>query len=204
MTVTVNERNDTPTVENEISDQTATEDSSFSFTIPSNTFDDLDQDTLTLSSDIPGGSWLSLNSASGVISGTPANSDVGTHSITVTASDGRGASVSDAFVITVNNENDAPVVTLGGTSSGDFVEDNGLDLRVNDVAFTATGTNLSDIDVGDELISLQVTYPDNLSVDDEIRIRDGISTDNDTVIALSSSGVTSGSTTVNSVLMILL
>ena len=43
-------------------------------------------------------------------SGTPANEDVGELAIAVTATDGRGAAVSDDFRLTVNNTNDVPVL----------------------------------------------------------------------------------------------
>src|SRR5207249_1862344 len=93
-----------------IPDQPATEDSPFSFTFADNTFADVDAgDALTFSaSGLPG--WLSFNAGTRTFSGTPANADVGTVSVTVTATDGSSASVSDTFDMKVANTNDAPSV----------------------------------------------------------------------------------------------
>ncbi|MCE9680717.1 putative Ig domain-containing protein, partial [Shewanella sp. AS1] len=46
----------------------------------------------------------------GTFTGTPTNSDVGTTSITVTATDSQGATVTSTFNLVVNNVNDAPVL----------------------------------------------------------------------------------------------
>ncbi|WP_445223120.1 putative Ig domain-containing protein [Cellvibrio sp. OA-2007] len=54
--------------------------------------------------------WLSFDAVTRTFSGTPANADVGTVSIDVIASDGNGGTVTDTFVITVANTNDAPTV----------------------------------------------------------------------------------------------
>ena len=110
-----NNSNDAPTVLNLISNQTATEDSEFSFTVPSDTFLDVDLgDSLTLSAIAEDGSaeatWLSFDTSTGIFSGTPTNNDVGTVNITVTATDKAGETVSDTFTITVENTNDSPTV----------------------------------------------------------------------------------------------
>ncbi|WP_152625203.1 putative Ig domain-containing protein, partial [Cellvibrio sp. OA-2007] len=81
----------------------------------SNTFSDVDVgDTLTYSAQLAGGgalpAWLSFDAVTRTFSGTPANADVGTVSIDVIASDGNGGTVTDTFVITVANTNDAPTV----------------------------------------------------------------------------------------------
>ena len=107
--LTVQNVNDGPTVANAIADQAATEDQVFNFTVPANTFDDVDGDALTLSATgLP--AWLSFTPGTGAFSGTPANADVGVANITVTATDPSNEAVSDAFTITVNNVNDAPTV----------------------------------------------------------------------------------------------
>ncbi|HSC69570.1 MAG TPA: putative Ig domain-containing protein, partial [Cellvibrio sp.] len=101
--------NDAPTVTNTIPDQNATEDVAFSFQFASNTFSDIDAGTNLIYSTSALPSWLTFNAATRTFSGTPLNAHVGPVSITVTASDG-SLSVSDTFVITVINANDAPVV----------------------------------------------------------------------------------------------
>jgi len=114
-TLTVENTNDAPTVANIIEDQTATEDSEFSFTVPSETFLDVDaSDSLTLSAIAEDGSelptWLSFDAETQTFSGTPTNDDVGTLNIKVTATDTESESVSDTFTLTVGNTNDAPTV----------------------------------------------------------------------------------------------
>ncbi|MBL0868907.1 hypothetical protein G5647_21100, partial [Pectobacterium carotovorum] len=94
--------------------QSVAQDGSLSFTVPAGTFTDPDGDTLTLSATLADGTalpaWLSFNPATGTFSGTPANGDVGSLTIKVTATDGSSASVSTTFGLTVTNVNDAPVV----------------------------------------------------------------------------------------------
>ena len=112
--LTVNNVNDDPTVDNPIADQSATQDVSFNFQFASDVFGDLDGDSLTytaaLDDSSPLPSWLTFDDATRIFSGTPANSDVGSITIRVTADDGNGGSVFDDFVLTVNNVNDDPTV----------------------------------------------------------------------------------------------
>ena len=49
-----------------------------------------------------------FDAATRTFSGTPLNGDVGTITVTVTADDGNGGTVSDTFDIVVGNTNDAP------------------------------------------------------------------------------------------------
>lgn len=116
---------------------TVNEDALYSFTA---TASDVDVgDSLTFSiANAP--SWLSINASTGVVSGTPANDDVGTASnIVVSVSDGTTSASLSAFAITVINTNDAP--TISGTPA----------------VIAAVGTNYSftptasDVDVGDSL-----------------------------------------------------
>ena len=112
--LTVTNINDAPVVATPIPPQSIAQDGSLNFTVPVGTFTDPDGDTLTLSATLADGSalpsWLSFNPATGTFSGTPANGDVGSLSIKVTANDG-DASVSTTFNLTVTNVNDAPVVS---------------------------------------------------------------------------------------------
>ena len=133
---------------NAITDQSATEDAVFSYTVPANTFADVDVgDTLTYSATKTDGSalptWLTFNAATRTFSGTPLNDDVGTLSVKLTATDGASASVFDTFEVTVANTNDAPLALA-----------NTVALNEN-----ATSANLvaslladdSDVDAGDTL-----------------------------------------------------
>src|SRR5690606_28392725 len=51
-----------------------------------------------------------FNAATRTFSGTPADGDVGTITIDVTANDGNGGTVTDTFTLTVADANDAPTV----------------------------------------------------------------------------------------------
>ncbi|OGA04114.1 MAG: hypothetical protein A3H35_09190, partial [Betaproteobacteria bacterium RIFCSPLOWO2_02_FULL_62_17] len=109
--------NRAPSLENSIADQLAQEDSPFLCVLPADTFVDPDaQDSLVYSvaqaSGEPLPAWLSFDAASLTLGGTPANIDVGTLSLIVTAIDQGGLSVSDAFELSVANSNDAPVLAL--------------------------------------------------------------------------------------------
>jgi surface protein len=69
---------------------------------------DSDGDEVTIvANTIP--SWATYSG--GVLSGTPANKDVGTYPVKFTATDGRGGEAVQEFTITVQNVNDAPVFT---------------------------------------------------------------------------------------------
>ncbi len=78
ITITIDGAEDAPSLDNLIADQTATEDAAFSFTVPANTFSDVDaSDTLTytatLSDDSPLPAWLSFDALTQTFSGTPTN-----------------------------------------------------------------------------------------------------------------------------------
>jgi Ca2+-binding RTX toxin-like protein len=153
--ITVENVNDAPTVANPIIDQTTMEDAVFNFTIPGNTFADVDVgDTLTYSATLADGtalpSWLTFDLMTMTFSGTPTNDDVGTLSLKVTATDNAGARVSSDFNITVENVNDAPFV-VNPIADQSTLEDSLF-------SFTIPGNTFADIDVGDTL-----TYSATLS-----------------------------------------
>ena len=111
----------------------ATEDAAYSYTFTAT--DANAGDTLTLSAPtLP--AWLSFVAGTGVLSGTPVNADVGDHNVTLRVNDGT-VDVDQAFVITVANTNDAPVITSSATPS---VAEN------TTAVITVTAT---DADVGD-------------------------------------------------------
>nr|WP_254448307.1 tandem-95 repeat protein [Marinobacterium sp. xm-a-152] len=148
-TPVVTPTNDTPTLVNAISDQSVAEDSDFSFVVPTNTFADVDAgDVLILSATLSDGSalpgWLSFDDQTNTFSGTPLNADVGTLSVTVTATDIADTSVSDTFDLVVTNTNDTPTApSISVAEDEDAI-----------VAITLTG---ADIDVGDAIDSYSVT-----------------------------------------------
>ena len=122
--ITVQNTNDAPEVGTPLSDLRALEDSAFSFTLPAGSFRDVDIGdelayTATLANGDPLPDWLSFDAQTGTFSGTPANGDVGSVSVRLTATDLAGAQVSQTFAIEVANVNDAPEVgVLLGNQSG--------------------------------------------------------------------------------------
>ncbi|WEF10710.1 putative Ig domain-containing protein [Pectobacterium actinidiae] len=112
--LTVTNVNDAPVLATPIPAQSVSQDGSLNFTVPAGTFTDPDGDTLTLSATLANGSplpaWLSFNPATGTFFGTPGNTDVGSLSIKITATDPSNAAISTTFSLTVTNVNDAPVV----------------------------------------------------------------------------------------------
>ncbi len=105
-TLTIAETNNPPIVDQAIADQKATTETIFNFTIPENTFSDVDlEDTLTYTATLDNGdplpSWLSFNPNELTFIGTPTNDNVGSLNIKVTATDSALAQVSDVFALTV-------------------------------------------------------------------------------------------------------
>ena len=147
--------NDAPTVANEIPDQQATEDVAYSFAFAANAFDDVDAgDNLTysatLSDDNPLPAWLTFTPATRTFSGTPANTDVGTITVKVTAMDDSAASVSDEFDLEVINTNDPPVISDLGNQV--LNEDDSLTYTISEL--------LEYVHDPDHLDSLLIFIPD--------------------------------------------
>ena len=75
------------------------EDAAYSYTVTTN---DVDSDTVTITG-TTAASWMSFNTNTGALTGTPTNSHVGSHSVVIsTASDGNGGSVTDTFSVVVS------------------------------------------------------------------------------------------------------
>ena len=146
-----------PPTASTLTDQTATEDESFSYTVPA--FTDLDEDTLTYTaaqsndSALPG--WLSFNADTHTLSGTPLESDTpATHTLRITASDGT-LSTSATFTLTVKEVNDPPVTSNDSASVAE-----GGTLNINSSTLLA---NDSDPE-GATLSVTTVSNPDNGTV----------------------------------------
>lgn len=155
--IVVANTNDAPTVANALADQNASQGSVFTYTFAANSFADMDVgDTLTYTATLSGGgalpAWLAFNASTRTFSGTPANGDVGAITVTVTASDGNGGSISDSFDLTVANTNDAPVVANA------LIDQNATE----DAAFSYTfaPNSFTDPDTGDTL-TYTATLSDN-------------------------------------------
>ncbi|MEN9416874.1 MAG: hypothetical protein RI988_494, partial [Pseudomonadota bacterium] len=146
--LTVANTNDAPTLATAIGDQSATEDTAYTFQVPSDAFSDIDAgDALSYTATkadgtaLPG--WLVFDPASRTFSGMPANGDVGEVQITVTAADKSGEKVSDTFKLTVANTNDAPTLATA-------IEDQ---TATEDAAFSFAlpANTFADVDAGDAL-----------------------------------------------------
>ena len=109
--VTVNEVNQNPTLE-AIANMSAAPGEAFSFA-PVGADADLPAQTLTYSATLADGSalpsWLAIDAATGVISGTPGETDTG-GTIEVTVTDSEGGTASQQFDLTVS-ANNPPVVS---------------------------------------------------------------------------------------------
>ena len=147
-TIAVANANDAPTITS-TAVTTATEDAAYTYTV---TAADVDGDTLTMTgTTVP--SWLSFNAATGVLSGTPLNANVGTsgNDVLITVTDGNNGQVTDSFTITVTNTNDAPTITSTADTTAE-----------EDEAYSYT-TTASDVDAGDTVTLTCTTVPSWLS-----------------------------------------
>ncbi len=141
-TITVNNVNDAPTVSG-IPPFNINQNQAYYFAPTGN---DIDGDGLTWSAvNLPG--WLSLNSATGEISGTPGQPDVGAFSnIQLSASDGSLSASLPTFSITVIDVNDAPTIT--GVPAASINQDQAYSFTpvsgdVDGDSLSYSGTNLS-------------------------------------------------------------
>ena len=166
-TFSVTNVNDSPLVDQAISNQSATEDVLFSFEIPADAFDDPDlpydlseklsyQVTQADDSPLPG--WLTFNSETLVLSGTPTNSDVGSRSLKVTVSDRLGVNVFQTFNLTIDNANDTPLVANAVSDQG-ATEDSGF-------TYIIPGNTFADDDsIHGDTLTLTVTLADDTPID---------------------------------------
>jgi len=120
--------NSAPEWINPIPGQNGVENHTFTFQIPADTFVDPDvgdelaySATLADGSDLP--SWLSLDSVTGIFSGTPGLNDAGTLSFIVTATDLGGLSASGSFDLDIANliQGTQYSDTISGTAVNDYI-----------------------------------------------------------------------------------
>ncbi|MBT7583121.1 MAG: tandem-95 repeat protein, partial [Kordiimonadaceae bacterium] len=113
--------------------------------------------------------WLSLDTSTGVLTGTPDNDDVGSYVIELMLTDKAGASAFDLFTVEVINVNDAPeLVSSLGTQSA----------REDDELILDLSKAFRDVDAGDNLTySVQLSggsaLPTWLTLDAETGILTG-------------------------------
>jgi Ca2+-binding RTX toxin-like protein/chemotaxis regulatin CheY-phosphate phosphatase CheZ len=138
--------NDAPMVANALEDQVATQDASFTFVMPTDSFSDADfihGDTLSYAAALADGtalpSWLTFDATTQTFSGTPGNADVGNLNLVVTATDTGGLTISSAFNLNVDNVNDAPV-------SANLLESQNV-VEGKPFAYTLPTNAFSDVDI---------------------------------------------------------
>ncbi len=118
-TITVLDVNDPPQISSaapQNENATATQDQPYSYVFTATDLDEGDMLDWSLASSTA--AWLTLNTTTGELSGTPSNADVGTHRVEVTVTDGEGASDTIAFTITVLDVNDPPQITTTSLPQG--------------------------------------------------------------------------------------
>ncbi len=173
-TLTVNPTNDAPTFTS-VPGTSATQDVPYIYTAVA---EDIDGDDLIYTAPVLP-SWLTFTAATQVLSGTPANADVGDTTVTIRVFDGT-VSVDQSFFIAVANVNDAPTFSSSpiiSTSQGALYEytASALDIDVDDV-LTFTAPVLPGWLTFDMLTQLLSGTPGNDDVGDHdvtIRVNDG-------------------------------
>lgn len=145
--LTVTNVNDAPTISS-MAMTAATQDAAYSYIFAAADTDV--GDVLTLSA-ITKPSWLSFNAATGVLSGTPTNADVGSHPVTLRVTDTDGLTADQSFMVIVTNVNDAPVISSPAITTA-----------TQDIAYSYT-VIATDLDVGAVLTLSVVTKPSWLS-----------------------------------------
>jgi Ca2+-binding RTX toxin-like protein len=173
--------NDAPYAVDALLSQRATEDAPFVYTLPGNAFADVDVgDALSYSATLGNGdplpAWLGFDATTGTFSGTPANEDVGTFNVTVTATDLAGATASQSFSLDIANVNDAP--TLAEPLADQTVYEDAP------FSFAVSGTAFSDVDLGDTLhfgasLADGTPLPDWLTFDPVTHVFTGTATNDD-------------------------
>jgi hypothetical protein len=149
-TLTVQNVNDPPLITTK-DIGTAYEDSPYSVKCNATEWDHGDVLTWHLATNATG--WLTIDALSGLLSGTPANDDVGSYWVHVSVTDKAMASDFHNFTLVVVNTNDAPVIT-----STPILEATVHQAYVYEV-------NATDVDVGAVLEYILAAGPDNMYID---------------------------------------
>ncbi|MES2017800.1 MAG: putative Ig domain-containing protein [Pseudomonadota bacterium] len=109
-----------PELRQAVANQNATEASLFSVTIPAGTFADPDGGAvwykLALAGDTPLPAWLTFDSASMTLSGTPGDADTGALQLRLTAIDSSGQAAFTEYTLNIANINQAPVLVQAPAS----------------------------------------------------------------------------------------
>lgn len=142
--------NHAPVVATALLDQNATENTPFNYAVPTTSFTDPDNDSLSYTATLADGSalpaWLSFNATNLTFTGTPTSTASGNYNVLVKATDPAGASVSDSFALAVA---DTPANTITGTNNAESLNGTaGADLILglggNDTIKAGTGADIVD------------------------------------------------------------
>ena len=147
-----------------ITAQSAYEGKAFSLNVASHFTAPAAGDTLTFSASLPAG--LSINARTGVISGTPTDSDFGNNTVTVTATDAHGKTISETFHLAVGDS--GPTATAIADQSG--YEGKAFSLNV--------ASHFKAPAVGDTL-TYSASLPAGLSINTHTGVISGTPTDGD-------------------------
>jgi Ca2+-binding RTX toxin-like protein len=152
--LTVANVNDAPEAAAALTDTSAQAGQVFHYEVGEGTFRDIDPgDALSLAATLADGSplpdWLNFDAEAGLFSGTPEAGDIGTFSLSVTATDSAGASAATQFQVAVEP---APGITLTGTTGDETI----LGTSGNDTLSGGTGTDWVQGDAGDDTLGYAI------------------------------------------------
>jgi hypothetical protein len=99
-------------------------------------------DNLTFSAPVKP-AWLTMNSSTGLFSGTPPADDTSEYSITVRVTDDSAAFDEQSYTLDVMNVNDPPEIT--GQVALDVDEDNSILIELDDIVYTDVDNGPSDL-----------------------------------------------------------
>lgn len=159
--LTINNTNDAPTLITPIPDQQTQVNEAFTFSLPDNTFEDIDlvvdpNETLTYSATKADGlalpDWLGFDSETQTFSITSGTADIGTFNITVSVTDAAGEIAEDSFELKIDPLMDQTICgtddddTLSGTPNRDFIFGKGG----NDIIFGNWNDDTLNGGIGDD------------------------------------------------------
>ena len=146
----ITDQNDAPRFDALSATYLIDEDTEFSYALIAS---DEDNDAITYSFEgLP--NWLSFNDTDNKLSGIPLNQSVGTHRITVTATDPSTAHDDLSLKVIVQNTNDAPIFDTSPLLAV---------LEETEYSYTAVA---SDVDYADQVSINEIAMPDWLTFDD--------------------------------------
>ncbi len=148
--------NNAPVVTNPIGSQTAPSSTAFNYTVPSNTFTDIDGDALTYSAALDNGeslpTWLTFNADTRTFSGAPTIGDLGAVSVLVTASDGQAAASTQFSISVVPSGLTRTGTAIGEVLNGSAADDALYGLGGNDKLNGFAGNDLLDGGTGNDIM----------------------------------------------------